>query len=454
MPDNMRRRQSGKSCDDLDDHWQPADQPNRPGSPRHRLARTAIIAAFSAWRPAAAGHTKDKSPKMPTNMGDFEAIRPYNDPEVAGVIARLLKDPEFLTALTRFRFPRAPNALSALLRPLMAYRLRRRFGDARSVDALQLKIKPYIDRTIERATDGVTYSGVERLDVTLPHLFLSNHRDIVMDPAFTNYAVFQAGLPTPRIAIGDNLLQKPFVSDLMRVNKSFIVRRSLINRKEKLAAYQQLSAYIDYSLRHDRASIWIAQAEGRAKDGNDRTDSAILKMLHMSRKDEPFALVVRDLNIVPLSISYEYDPCDQYKARELYTLATTGSYQKLPGEDDASIARGITGYKGRVHVAFCQPIGEEYSDAKALAQEIDRRILTAYKLFPVHYLAYAQWADADPQIQVPSAASLFPEAELRVARQHWQQRLNECPAAQRPYLVLQYANPVRNHYRVKAGLPL
>jgi 1-acyl-sn-glycerol-3-phosphate acyltransferase len=148
----------------------------------------------------------------------------------------------------------------------------------------------YVDRTIDRATDGVTYTGVETAQVRhgLP-VFLANHRDIVMDPAFVNYAVYHAGLPTPRIAIGDNLLQKPFVSDLMRLNKSFIVHRSITGRREKLAAYQLLSAYINHSIRNDCQSIWIAQAEGRAKDGDDRTESAILKMFHMSRKDEPFA---------------------------------------------------------------------------------------------------------------------------------------------------------------------
>jgi len=275
-----------------------------------------------------------------------------------------------------------------------------------------------------------------------------------MDPAFVNYAVYHAGLPTPRIAIGDNLLQKPFVSDLMRLNKSFIVHRSISGRREKLAAYQLLSAYINHSIRNDGQSIWIAQAEGRAKDGDDRTESAILKMFHMSRKDEPFAEVIRSLNLTPVSISYEYDPCDQAKARELYIRATTGSYTKAPGEDDVSIAKGITGYKGRVHVNFAAPISALFDDTKQLAVEMDRQILGGYRLFPVHYLAYAQWSDADPQLQVPAAAEVFPAQELAKAKEEWQRRLDACPPEHRPYLVLQYANPVRNQYRVKAGLPL
>ena len=387
-------------------------------------------------------------------MGEFDTIRPYDDAEVPAVLARLLGDKAFLDILTHFRFPRLAGAFGWLLKPLIAHRLRKEFASVTSVATLQDKVEVYVDRTIEHATDGVTYTGVEQLKAGNAYLFLANHRDIVMDPAFVNYAVYHAGLPTPRIAIGDNLLQKPFVSDLMRLNKSFIVHRSITGRREKLAAYQLLSAYINHSIRNDCQSIWIAQAEGRAKDGDDRTDSAILKMFHMSRKNEPFAEVIQSLNLTPVSISYEYDPCDQAKARELYIRATTGTYSKAAGEDDTSIANGITGYKGRVHVNFAAPITEPFEDSKLLATEMDRHILSGYRLFPAHYLAYAQWAEADPQLQVPPAAQVFPAEELAKAQQEWQRRLDACPAEHRPYLVLQYAMPVRNQYRVKAGLPL
>lgn len=387
-------------------------------------------------------------------MGEFDAIRPYADSEVPTVLARLLADDEFLDILTQYRFPRLAGALGWLLKPLIAYRLRLEFSQVASVAALQEKVEGYVDQSIERATDGVTYTGVEQLKTGSAYLFLANHRDIVMDPAFVNYAVYHAGLPTPRIAIGDNLLQKPFVSDLMRLNKSFIVHRSLSGRREKLAAYQLLSAYINHSIRTDCESIWIAQAEGRAKDGNDRTDSAILKMFHMSRKNEPFTEVIAALKLTPVSISYEYDPCDQAKARELFIRASSGCYSKSPGEDDQSIALGITGYKGRVHVHFSAPVSSCLEDSKQLAAEMDRQILSGYRLFPVHYLAYAMWPERDPALDVPSAAQLFPAEELARAEAEWHKRLARCPAEQQPYLVLQYANPVRNQYRVKAGLPL
>jgi len=177
-------------------------------------------------------------------------------------------------------------------------------------------------------------------------------------------------------------------------------------------------------------------------------------MFHMSRKDEPFGEVIRSLNLTPVSISYEYDPCDHAKARELYIRATTGGYTKVPGEDDVSIALGITGYKGRVHVNFAPPITELFEDTKQLAIEMDRQILGGYRLFPVHYLAYAQWADAEPALKVPKAADVFPADELERAEDEWQRRLNGCPAEHRPFLIQQYAMPVRNQYRVKAGLPL
>lgn len=387
-------------------------------------------------------------------MDQFEAIRPYSDAEVPAVMARLLADPHFLDVLARFRFPRLADSMGWLLKPMIARRLRREFASIHSVEALQNKIEPYVDRTVERATAGISYSGLDRLKPGTAYLYLANHRDIVMDPAFVNYAVFQVGLRTPRIAIGDNLLQRPFVSDLMRLNKSFIVHRSLAGRREKLAAYQVLSAYINHSIRVDGESVWIAQAEGRAKDGDDRTDSAILKMLHMSRKDEPFAEVLASLRPTPVSISYEYDPCDQAKARELYIRATTGSYAKAPGEDDASIALGITGHKGRVHVHFATPMSDVPDDPKLMAAEVDRQILGHYRLFPVHYLAYAMWSERDPQLEVPEARSLFPAAEVAAAEAEWSRRLSACPSVQQPYLVMQYATPVRNQYRIKASLPL
>jgi len=273
-----------------------------------------------------------------------------------------------------------------------------------------------------------------------------------MDPAYVNYALYQAGFATPRLAIGDNLLQKPFISDLMRLNKSFIVPRSVTGRREKLEAFQQLSSYINHSMLNEHSSVWIAQAEGRAKDGDDRTDSAILKMLHMSQRQLDFVPAIARLNLTPVAISYEYDPCDLDKARELYILATTGSYEKQPGEDDASIAKGITGYKGRVHVHFDAPLTSGFADARELANRVDHLIWQDYRLFPVNYLAWHQWNKRDTSLSVPAVEDVFSTAEVESARTFWLQRLQQCPAEHQPYLVMQYANPLQNQYRSLAAL--
>ena len=380
-------------------------------------------------------------------MDQFDSIRPYNDDEVAPVLQRLLADADFLSMITQYRFPNTSRYIGWLLRPIIAWKLRKEISKVQSVAALQQRIEPYVEQSIRQGTDGISFSGIEHLQTGKPHLYLANHRDIVMDPAFVNYALFQAKLSTPRIAIGDNLLQRPFVSDLMRINKSFIVQRSLTNRREKLAAFQVLSAYINHSIVHDQESIWIAQAEGRAKDGDDRTESAILKMFHLSRKDEDFQAVIASLQLTPVAISYEYDPCDIAKARELYIRASTGEYTKQIGEDDASIVLGITGYKGRVHVHFCPVLTTGFTDTKQLAQLVDQHIWRDYRLFPAHYLAWGMWEQRDSNLPVPDIKDVFDSQEILNAQQHWQKRLDACPAEHRPYLIMQYATPVENQYR-------
>ena len=380
-------------------------------------------------------------------MDQFDSIRPYNDSEVATVLQRLLADVYFLSMITQYRFTVASRYIGWLLRPLIARKLHHELSQVNSVAALQERIESYVERSITQATDGISFSGIEHLQTGQAHLYLANHRDIVMDPAFVNYALFQAKHSTPRIAIGDNLLQRPFVSDLMRINKSFIVHRSLTNRREKLTAFQLLSAYINHSILQDNESIWIAQAEGRAKDGDDRTESAILRMFHLSRKTEDFQDVIASLRLTPVAISYEYDPCDIAKARELYILASTGEYTKQVGEDDASIALGITGYKGRVHVHFCPVLDTGFTDAKQLALLIDQQIWRDYRLFPVHYLAWAVWQQRDTSLEVPAITEVFEREEIITAEQEWQRRLAACPVEHRPYLIMQYAMPLQNQYR-------
>ena len=379
-------------------------------------------------------------------MSEFEGIRPYNDAEVPGVLERLLSDQDLMRMLAGYRFARLNRWLPGVARSLVQLALRREARGVTSVDDLQHRLEPYLDRLIESSTLAVTYSGLDNLRSDQPHLFIANHRDIVMDPAFVNYALYHAGHPTPRIAIGDNLLQRPFVADLMRLNKSFIVHRSLTGRREKLQAYQTLSAYISHSIAEGQ-SVWIAQAEGRAKDGLDETDSAIIKMFCMSRKAEPVADVIRSLSMVPVSISYEWDPCDAMKARELEQRARAGSYSKEPGEDDRSIAMGLTGYKGRVHVAFGKPLTEDFEDARQVAAAVDRQILGHYRLYPSNFLAF-EHSGAQLPMALANWREDYTAGELVAEEQRFAARLSALPDAQRPFWLLQYANPVHSRLRV------
>ena len=383
-------------------------------------------------------------------MGEFDAIRPYHDDEVPAVLQRLLQDRELLQTLAGYRFPRLSRWMPGVSCRLVGGALRRELRGVDTVHGLQQRLEPWLDKVIEKSALTVTYSGLDNLSKTQPHLFLANHRDIAMDPAFVNYALYHSGHPTPRIAIGDNLLQRSFVSDLMRLNKCFIVHRSVSGRREKLAVYQTLSAYIHHSIA-DGHSVWIAQAEGRAKDGCDRTDTAIIKMLCMSRKDEPFSEVVRSLNIVPVSIAYEWDPCDQMKARELEQRERTGGYSKQPGEDDSSIAKGLTGYKGRVHIAFGTPLTEDYADAKAVAAETDRQILGLYRLYPSNYLAVEQLAEAAAQVDISGWREQFDSVMLAEEQQRFDERLAACPPEQRQWWLRQYANPVVSRQSARAA---
>lgn len=378
----------------------------------------------------------------------FAEIRPYNDDEVAGVLSRLLHDAEFLDTLAGYRLGRVATLAPLIVRPLARFLIAREVRGVSDVRSMQLVIERYMTRMIEDATGGFTVSGLERLDPGRPYLFMSNHRDITMDPAFTNYALHKQGRDTVRIAIGDNLLTKPWVSDLMRLNKSFIVKRSVSGPRELLAASKTLSQYIQHSLLEDRAPVWIAQREGRAKNGIDRTEPVIIKMLSMSRdkQAQQFGEHIGSLGIVPVAISYELDPCDALKANELHLLATEGKYQKGAQEDVASIARGIAGEKGRVHVSFGTPLGTEFDSPDAVAAEVDRQVISGYCLHPTNLWAYRrQHGDA---VELPDNLYLE-DGDCTEAEFH--ARIDALPEAHRPYALGIYANAVASKLALAAG---
>lgn len=369
----------------------------------------------------------------------YADIRPYRDEEVPEVLARLLRDSEFLDVLARFRLSQLATRFPGVARWAVRRSLRKQLKGVRDVHGVQMVIKTYVESMIGSTSGGFSVTGLEQLDTSRPYLFMSNHRDIAMDPAFTNYALNQGGHQTVRIAIGDNLLTKPWVADLMRLNKSFIVKRSVSGPRELLAASRNLANYIQYSLLEENEPVWIAQREGRAKDGMDRTEPVVIKMLGMSRdkSNEEFGQHIAGLGLVPVAISYELDPCDALKAHELYELATRGSYEKGDQEDVASIGRGIAGQKGRVHVSFGTPLGPEFDDADHVAQHIDRQIIDLYCLHPTNLYAY----DMLYGEHAPRPDDLYSEPG-DVTREAFEARINAMPEAHRPYALAIYANAV------------
>lgn len=362
----------------------------------------------------------------------YQDIRPYNDSEVPAVMQRIAADPEFIDAVSHLKFGR----WAWLFKPLVKRALYKHIKKIHTVKDLQVIVESYMQRMLDTTTSSFTIGGFDNLQADQAYLFISNHRDIALDPALVNLALHRNGIDTARIAIGDNLLTRNFASDMMRVNKSFLVRRSIKGGKALFVALKKLSAYMA-SCREEGCSVWIAQREGRAKDGNDRTEPAILKMIDMARpKTTTFAEYVKGLNIVPVAISYEFDPCDLRKARELNSIAQFGKYDKQEGEDIASIAAGITGFKGNVHLEFCPPVTGEFDNADELASYIDQQIIGAYRLFATNAIAFRErrGRDAEEHLQ-----GIIASAEVE---QRFNERLDACTDDERSFLLDQYANPV------------
>ncbi len=378
-------------------------------------------------------------------MAEFDDIRPFNDSEVSAVIARLLADPDLLGTIAALRLDGLHRAIPPVARAIIRFALRREFGDVLDVRSFQERVEGYMARMIADTTAGFTVSGLDQIAPGTSYLFLSNHRDITLDPAFTNYGLFHNGHNTVRIAIGDNLLQRPYVSDLMRLNKSFIVNRSATAPRQMLAALRNLSKYIRLSVLEDGESVWLAQREGRAKDGLDRTEPSIIKMLGMSmdkKGGQTLAEHVRSLRIVPVAVSYELDPCDALKAAELCARDIHGSYDKGEDEDVQSIAASISGDKGAVHVAYGTPLTADFQTPEDVAAAVDRQILRNYRLHPSNYIAYQITTGTLPDIVLPGETERFNLADHSGGIADFETRLNRIPEAHRPYFLRIYTNPV------------
>lgn len=377
-------------------------------------------------------------------MASFDDIRPYNDEEVRAVLDRVLIDPEFKSAIGRLTLPSLSKIFPGLVKHSVGWFVQRQFRDVNNVKDFQEIVQGHMNKMMSRTMKGLTSSGLEHLNRDKAHLFVSNHRDIAMDPAFVDWVLHDNDFETARLAIGDNLLTMPYASDIMRLNKSFIVNRSAKGNKEKFKALKHLSAYLHHSIVEEKSDIWIAQRQGRAKDGLDRTESAVLKMFAMNKsKTQTFAEYIRELSIVPVSISYEWDPLDEHKAVELFHQKEYGSYQKGEHEDVVSLAKGIDGIKGRVHVAFGQELNGDYEDADELAFEIDKQVINNYVLQPSNCFAYqALHGELPDNIKVGASQNPFDEKQFQVEKQIYKERVKAIDERYRPFVHQMYANPI------------
>ncbi len=315
---------------------------------------------------------------------DFEDIRPYYDHEINPALHRLVAVPDFGKILD-FLFPeRDKNEIMGELTQITT-----------ALDFQKKFMHPLVYSIVHKTSRGLTSSGFEHLTHGTPYLFVANHRDIVLDSAILQVLLVDHGHETSEITFGSNLMTNRFIIDFGKINRMFTVYRGG-NKIEMFRNAKILSAYVRHTLTRKRISAWIAQRNGRTKDGNDRTESGLLKMFNISSTRE-FEESFRELNMVPLSISYEFEPCCALKVREISVASRGQTYHKAPNEDLMSILSGITRQKGRIHLAVCPPVNsflhesrgiQVYNDRISwLTAGIDKAIHGHYKLWPSNYIA-------------------------------------------------------------------
>ncbi|MBQ9498905.1 MAG: acyltransferase [Bacteroidaceae bacterium] len=376
---------------------------------------------------------------------EFDEIRPYHDEELPQIYEELIADPAFRQVAAAV-MPGVPfEAIAARMR-----------GCHTKLDFQKAFCYPFLKDLMKRCTEGVEMDNPDPQGV---YTYISNHRDIVLDSGFLSVLLVEAGGDTPEIAIGDNLLIYPWIKKLVRINKSFIVQRALTMR-QMLQSSARMSAYMHYAIREKHQSIWIAQREGRAKDSDDRTQDSILKMLVMGGEGTILQRL-REMNVHPLSISYEYDPCDYLKAQEFQQKRDDAAFKKSQADDLKNMQTGIFGMKGHVHFQAngCINVELDKLDDSLPKQElfarisalIDRRIHAGYKLYPNNYVAH----------DLLYAEQRFTEHYTEADRQRFSEYLEgqlqkiELPHKDVPFLreklLLMYANPLTNQLKALEG---
>ncbi|MCH3995130.1 MAG: 1-acyl-sn-glycerol-3-phosphate acyltransferase [Prevotella sp.] len=380
---------------------------------------------------------------------EFDDIRPFEPEELPAVYDRLIANKQF-QAVIKFLYPDVPfDTIAAKMRKCKTnIEFQREFCYA------------FLEKLLVNTSTGCEMDTSE-VDKTHCYTFMSNHRDIVLDAAFLDKLLLDEGFPTTcEIAIGDNLLNLPWVQDIVRVNKSFIVRRGLMAR-ERLQSSKELSKYMHFVINQKHQSIWIAQREGRAKDSNDCTQEAVLKMMAMGGEGSIIDSLI-DLHIVPLSISYEYDPCDFLKAKEFQQKRDNEGWQKGADDDIISMKTGLLGYKGHIHYhaapcldAYLRTLDPKTKRTELLlkvALHIDQEIHSRYMLYPNNYIALDEYEGND----------VYASHYTSEQKEHFDDYLNDKLAKidlpnkdivfLRERMLTMYANPARNYLATQQTL--
>ena len=368
-------------------------------------------------------------------MQRFDAIRPFYDSEINEALQNVTNHP-MMKALMNFTFPEVADEV-----------WKEQLRKTHSIRDFQCNfIYQSVQRVLEKSSDGLTTSGFENLQPNTSYLFISNHRDILLDTTLLNTALFEHSLVMTASAIGDNLVKKAFLNTLAKLNRNFLVQRGLTPR-EMLQSSKLLSEYIGNLLQHENRSVWIAQREGRTKDGNDETNPGVIKMLGMGSDEKNLMDYFKKVKIVPVSISYEYDPTDALKMPQLMAEANNEVYIKEKNEDFMTILSGALGQKKRIHIHVGKVLDNEIEAIKtendssnkqivALAQVIDDAILSNYHLWPTNFIAY------DIVHKTDRYAHLYSENEKSLFERRLEMRIDhDNPVALEGFLAM-YANPV------------
>ena len=375
-------------------------------------------------------------------MSEFSEIRPFHNSEVSEVLKQF-KTSEMVHQLLQIGFPKLSNEerIGKLL-------------ECQKITDFQVKIMyPIIQGVIDKSVTELSSEGFDNLDKNKAFLFISNHRDIILDTSFLNFKLHDFGHKMTASAVGDNLVKKPLVLAFARLNRNFLIHRGLPPR-ETLGKSKIVSKFIHRYIIEKKRSVWIAQREGRTKDGNDRTQQGVLKMLSMNcPKGMSVMQYFKTLHIVPTAISYELDPTDAMKMPTLLAQHEGIEYVKTQNEDFNNIVQGFIGQKGRVHLSVGTPLNTELDtiekefshpnrQIQALAELMDEKIYSLYKLFPTNYIAYDLLTDSN------HFASQYTEKELRQFERRIANRSTSNNEISRQKFLEMYANPVRNKYKI------